>query len=84
MCRVAGDLGDDLGDFFDELFLALAGQRGWRSDDLDADGAGGVGGCGVDCVRVHSVDERGRVVEVEGTGGGDAFGAENGHGELLA
>ena len=84
MCRVAGDLGDDLDDFFDELFLALAGQRGWRGDDLYADGAGGVGGGGVDCVRVHSVDESGSVVQMEGAWGGDAFGAENGHGELLA
>ncbi len=35
-------------------------------------------------VWVHSVDESGGVVEVEGTRGGHALGAENGHGELLA
>ncbi len=51
---------------------------------MDADGAGGVGGCGVDRVWVHSVDESGGVVEMKWAGGGDAFGAENGHGELFA
>ena len=51
---------------------------------MDADGAGGVGGCGVDCVWVHSVDESGSVVQVKGTRGCDAFGAENGHGEFFA
>src|SRR5213593_3894999 len=34
----------------------------WGRDDLDADGAGRVGGCCVDCARVHSVDESGGVV----------------------
>jgi len=32
-------------------------QRRWRLDDLNAYRAGGVNGCGVNRVRVHSVDE---------------------------
>src|SRR5438876_11344191 len=35
-------------------------------------------------MRIHSVDKSGRGVQVEGTRGGHALGAENGHGELLA
>jgi hypothetical protein len=38
----------------------------------------------VNRVRVHSVNEGGGVVQVEGTKGSHALGAENGHGELLA
>src|SRR3989442_6472601 len=35
--RVAGDLGHDFGDLFDELLLTFAGQHRWRRDDLDTD-----------------------------------------------
>src|SRR5881409_1462220 len=78
--RVAGDLGHDLGDLFDELLLTFAGQRRWRRDDLNAHGAGGFGGCGANRARVHPVDESGRVVQVEGAWGCHTLGAEDGHG----
>jgi len=61
------------------LLLTFPCQRRWRSDDLDAYGASGGGGCGVNRLRVHSVDVCGGVVQVEGTRGFHAFGAENGH-----
>src|SRR5206468_3048494 len=53
--RVAGDLGHDLGDLFDELLLTFAGQRRRRRDDLDTDGPCRVGRGGVNRARVHSV-----------------------------
>src|SRR2546422_7131057 len=84
LCRVAGDLGHDLGDLSDELLLACSGERRRRRDDLDPHGAGGVGGCGVNRVRVHQVDESGGVVQVEGAGGGHTLGPEDGHRKLLA
>src|SRR5207253_6410004 len=64
--------------------LALAGQRRWRSDDLNADGAGGIGGGGVNRVRVHSMDESCCVVQMEGARSCHTFSAENGHREFLA
>src|SRR2546426_974035 len=82
--RVAGALGHDLGDLFDELLLAFAGQRRWRRDDLDTDSPCRVGRRGVNRARVHSVDERGGVVQVEGAGSCHTFRAENGHRKLLA
>src|SRR3989449_1239362 len=82
--RVAGDLGHDLGDLFDELLLTFAGQRRWRRDDLDTDRPCRVGRCGVNRARVHSVDERGGVVQVEGAGSCHTFRAKNGHRKLLA
>src|SRR5437879_8955335 len=63
--RVAGDLGHNLRDLFDESPLPLAGQRRGRRDHLDAHRAGGVGRGGVNRVRVQSVDERSGVVQVE-------------------
>src|SRR2546428_1141778 len=82
--RIAGDLGDNLGDLFDELLLALAGQRRWRSDDLNADGASGIGGGGVNRVRVHSMDKSCGVVQMEGARSCHTFSVENGHREFLA
>src|SRR5437870_11040547 len=41
--RVAGDLGDDLGNLFDELLLTFSGQRRWGRDDLDTDSPRRVG-----------------------------------------
>src|SRR5438067_5180425 len=82
--RVAGDFGHYLGDLFDELLLTFAGQRRWRRDDLDTHSPCRVGRCGVNRGRVHSVDERSGVVQVEGTGCCHTFRAENGHRKLLA
>src|SRR6266568_8076344 len=82
--RVAGDLGDDLGDLFDELLLTFSGQRRWRRDDLDTDSPCRVGRCGVNRPRVHSMDERGGVVQVEGARSCHTFRAEDGHRKLLA
>src|SRR6059036_2582005 len=84
LCWVAGDLGHDLGNLLDELLLTFAGQRRWRGDDLDTDSPCRVGRCGVNRARVHSVDERSGVVQVEGTGCCHTFRAENGHRKLLA
>jgi hypothetical protein len=81
---VAGDLGDNLSDLFDELLLAIAGQRSWRSDNLNAHGAGGISGGSVNRVRVHSMDESGGVVQVEGTRSCHTLSAENRHSELFA
>src|SRR6058998_2468051 len=50
--RVARDLGHDLGDLFDELLLAFAGQSRWRRDDLDTDSPCRVGRCGVNRAQV--------------------------------
>src|SRR5256886_12130265 len=63
--RAAGDLGHDLGDLFDELLLTFAGQRRRRRDDLDTDSPCRAGRGGVNRARVHSVEERGGVVQVE-------------------
>src|SRR5439155_69710 len=73
LCRVAGDLGHDLGNLLDELLLTFAGQRRWRRDDLDTDSPCRVGRCGVNRARVHPVDERGGVIQVEGPGCGHAL-----------
>src|SRR2546430_11960311 len=64
--RVAGDLGHDLGDLFDELLLTFAGQRRRRRDDLDTDGPCRVGRGGVDLPRVPSRGERRGAVPVGG------------------
>jgi hypothetical protein len=83
LARVTGDLGNNLGDLLDELLLTLSSQRRWRRDDLNPHGAGGVGGCGMNRVRIHSVDEGSGVVQMERTGGYNPFGTENGHSQLV-
>src|SRR5256712_10840734 len=60
--RVAGDLGHDLGDLFDELLLTFAGQRRWRRDDLDTDSPCRGGRGGVNRARGPSGDEPGGAV----------------------
>src|SRR5947208_2403500 len=65
-------------------FPPLEALRRGRRDDLDAHGAGRVSCRGVNRMRVHSVDESGGVVQVEGAGACYTLSAENGHGKLLA
>jgi hypothetical protein len=51
---------------------------------MDSHGARGVGGRGVNRVRIHPVDESGSVVQVEWSRGCDSFSSENGHCQLVA
>jgi len=53
-----------------------------RGDDLRPHGPRSVGGPGVDGLRVHPVDVRGRVAGVERTGRRHAFGPEDRRGQL--
>src|SRR5207249_12073645 len=82
LSRVAGDPGDDLGRVGDELLLALSGQNAGRGDDLDPDGPRPVRGGRVDGLGRHAMDVRAGGGGGGGPGGGDAFGPEEGGGEL--